>query len=78
MTHIQNNLQIAQLPHFSMWQDSCRDLMNDIKEPFIRALFAFVSSGGSFNAVLDEKTLPLHDRVAIAVRFLTDEEVLSN
>ena len=40
----------------------------------MRAIFAYLASG-DWSDVLDEHDLPLKDKVGIALRFLSDDEV---
>ena len=57
------------------WKESCRMLSNELENPYIRAIFALISTSGDWYSVLAEKGLSLKDRVGIALRFLSDEEV---
>lgn len=58
----------------SPWKDQCRKLASELDNPYLRAIFAFISDG-SWLDVLDEGSLPLTERLGIALRFLKDDEV---
>jgi hypothetical protein len=60
----------------------CQSLSSEIKEPYLRAMFVFISSRGNFSALLDQIQhgsekgfVPFRDRLAIALWFLPDDEV---
>ncbi|SCV72847.1 BQ2448_4384 [Microbotryum intermedium] len=57
--------------------DLCRTLSSDAHKPWVRALFAYMASGGEWRELVEETGLSLKDRVAIALRFLPDNELLS-
>ncbi|OLL25927.1 putative WD repeat-containing protein [Neolecta irregularis DAH-3] len=59
-----------------IWRDLCRKLSNELEEPYLRAIYAFIANG-EWRDVLDDAALPLRDRLGIALRFLDDED-LSN
>lgn len=65
----------TQLP--PLFVDLCSSLATDLHDPYLRAMFALVANGGDWHVVLDEKELPLRDRVGVAIRFLPDEQLLS-
>lgn len=60
----------------SPWREQCRRLASDLSNPYLRAIFAFISDG-SWMDVLDEGSLPLVERLGIALRFLPDDELSS-
>ncbi|KAI8819257.1 uncharacterized protein EV422DRAFT_498169 [Fimicolochytrium jonesii] len=60
----------------STWEDLCRSLSSDLKDPYLRAIFALIASNGNWRIVLQERGLSLRDRVGIALRFLSDEELV--
>lgn len=60
----------------SAYADLCRSLSSDGETPWIRSMFAYLASG-DWRELVDETGLPLRDRVAVALRFLTDNEVAS-
>ncbi|GAA6060892.1 hypothetical protein JCM10212_000175 [Sporobolomyces blumeae] len=62
----------------STYAELCQSLSlsTDIDAPWVRALFAFLASG-EWREVGNEMGLPLRDRVAVALRFLSDSELVS-
>ena len=58
----------------TFFSELCDSLSGDLSDPFLRAIFAYLASN-SWSDVLDEEALPLRDRLAIALRFLPDDEV---
>ncbi|GAA6009198.1 hypothetical protein JCM10207_004304 [Rhodosporidiobolus poonsookiae] len=53
----------------------CRSLSSDIEAPWVRAMFAFCATS-DWRELVDETGLPLKDRVAVALRFLSDSELI--
>ncbi|GAA5975273.1 hypothetical protein JCM11641_005912 [Rhodosporidiobolus odoratus] len=53
----------------------CRTLSSDVETPWIRAMFAYLATS-DWRELLDETGLPLKDRVAVALRFLSDSELI--
>ena len=60
--------------HDPMWDQTIRDLRKDLEDPYARAILALVSYG-DWHDVLAETSLPLRDRVGIALMYLNDEEL---
>ena len=60
--------------HDAMWDQTIRDLRKDLEDPYARAILALVSYG-DWHDVLAETSLPLRDRVGIALMYLDDEEL---
>lgn len=58
----------------SPWRDLCRKMATDLDDPYMKAVFAFISDG-EWMDVLDNTSLPLHERLGIALRFLADNEL---
>ena len=56
------------------WHETVQDLATDLQDPYARAIFAFVNHG-NWHDVLKETSLPLRDRVGIALIYLPDDEV---
>ena len=53
----------------------CRQLSDErTSEPYLRAIFAYCATG-DWHEVIDETGLPLKDRLAVGLRFLSDEEI---
>ncbi|KAK4053902.1 hypothetical protein OIO90_003739 [Microbotryomycetes sp. JL221] len=57
------------------FSDLCRSLSSDMEAPWVRAMLAFLASG-DWRELVDETGLPIRDRVAVALRFLSDSELL--
>ncbi|KAH9267830.1 hypothetical protein BASA84_000517 [Batrachochytrium salamandrivorans] len=58
-------------------KDIFKSLGADLANPYLRALFSFASADGDWTCILSANDLPLADRVAVAIRFLGDEELSS-
>ena len=67
----------------ALWKELTESLSRVIEGPYIRAMFALFSSNGNWHTVLEDqqddgngyKALPIRDRIAIALRYLNDEQV---
>ncbi|KAI1320079.1 hypothetical protein EDD11_002051 [Mortierella claussenii] len=59
----------------SAWRAQCRSHSQAQSNPYIRAIFSYIASG-DWRDVLDEKSLSLADRVGVALRFLSDDELM--
>lgn len=57
-----------------VWKELCRSMAVEMEDPYLRAIFAFVSNG-EWKDVLDDVALPIRERLGIALRFLNDEDV---
>lgn len=60
----------------NLWREQCKRLSTELDSPYIRALFAFVSNG-DWRDVLDEQGLSLRERLAVAISYLRDEDLIS-
>lgn len=58
----------------SPWKDQCRKMASDLSDPYLRAIFAFIADNDWWD-VLDEHSLPLRERLGIALRFLSDKDL---
>ncbi|RUS35184.1 hypothetical protein BC938DRAFT_474392 [Jimgerdemannia flammicorona] len=59
----------------TLWQNLARSMANDLKDdPYLRTMFAYLASD-DWDVVLGEKQLSLRERVAVALRVLTDDEL---
>lgn len=56
------------------WDETVRDLAKDLEDPYARAILALVRYG-DWHDVLAETSLPLRDRVGIALMYLDDHEL---
>ncbi|GAA5938473.1 hypothetical protein JCM1841_006104 [Sporobolomyces salmonicolor] len=61
----------------SNYAELCQSLALSSETPWVRALFAFLASGGEWRELVNEIGLPLRERVAVALRFLSDSELVS-
>ena len=57
-----------------IWEDTVRDLANHLDDPYARAILALVRHG-DWHDVLAETSLPLGDRVGVALMYLDDTEL---
>jgi len=57
-----------------VWEETIHDLAKGLHDPYARAILALVSHG-DWHDVLAETSLPLRDRVGIALSYLDDEEL---
>lgn len=73
-TAVAGYLAYKDTPGNSPWRELCRKMASELDNPYMRAVFAFIADGEWFD-VLDESTLPLHERLGIALRFLRDDEL---
>lgn len=58
----------------SPWKDQCRKMASELSDPYLRAIFAFIADNDWWD-VLDEHSLPLRERLGIALRFLSDKDL---
>ncbi|KAI5287626.1 hypothetical protein KEM54_005863, partial [Ascosphaera aggregata] len=56
------------------WEETCAEIARELIDPYSRAILALVSKG-DWGSVIDEKTLPLRNRVEVALRWLPDDEL---
>ncbi|KAI9849472.1 MAG: hypothetical protein M1837_004092 [Sclerophora amabilis] len=58
------------------WMDLCEEIRVSAKDPWSRAILALVTTE-DWHAVLAETSLPLRDRIGVALRYLNDKELTS-
>lgn len=56
------------------WNETVQEIAKELDDPYARAVLALVSHG-DWHDVLAETSLPLRDRVGIALMYLDDEEL---
>ena len=56
------------------WHETIKQLVTNMLDPYARAILAFVSHG-DWHDVLQETSLPLRDRVGIALMYLPNDEL---
>ncbi|KZF22216.1 hypothetical protein L228DRAFT_247855 [Xylona heveae TC161] len=61
-------------PNDEAWTTLCRDIADSLDDPYSRAILALVSNG-DWKSVIAEMSLPLRDRLGVALKFLNDEEL---
>uniref|UniRef100_A0A7M5WX31 WD repeat protein mio zinc-ribbon like domain-containing protein n=2 Tax=Clytia hemisphaerica TaxID=252671 RepID=A0A7M5WX31_9CNID len=60
----------------SMWIANCQRLGQQLTNPYLRAMFAFLTAEGEdFTSVLKENGMDLKDRIAFACRYLSDAKL---
>ncbi|KAH3687490.1 hypothetical protein WICPIJ_001521 [Wickerhamomyces pijperi] len=60
----------------NLWRDQCRSITNEIEDPYLRAIFGYIADDDWW-VVLDESSIPLRERLGVALRCLSDSD-LSN
>lgn len=58
----------------NIWKELCRAMAVELDEPYLRAVFAYVSNG-EWRDVLDDVGLPIRERLGVALRWLNDDEL---
>lgn len=56
------------------WREQCRRLASEMSNPYLRAIFAYIADGSWFD-LLDDGSLPLTERLGVALRFLKRKEL---
>ncbi|KAL9612213.1 MAG: hypothetical protein Q9167_003201 [Letrouitia subvulpina] len=56
------------------WNETVQDIASSLHDPYARAILAFVRKG-SWRDVLKETSLPLRDRLAVAIMYLSDVDL---
>ncbi|KAL9039909.1 MAG: hypothetical protein Q9214_004687 [Letrouitia sp. 1 TL-2023] len=56
------------------WNETVQDIASSLHDPYARAILAFVRNG-SWMDVLAETSLPLRDRLAVAIMYLSDVDL---
>lgn len=56
------------------WQEHWRGMVDKVDDPYIRAVLARIA-GENWDGILYDESLPLLDRVAVAVCNLSDKDV---
>ncbi|KAJ3324946.1 hypothetical protein HDV06_005534 [Boothiomyces sp. JEL0866] len=59
----------------NIWKSLCKNLSYQLADPYLRAMFGIMSSEGNWNLVLAETSLPLYERMIMALLFLNDQEL---
>ncbi|KAI9837958.1 MAG: hypothetical protein M1819_006112 [Sarea resinae] len=56
------------------WTNLCKDIADSLQDPYSRAILALVSDA-DWGSVIQETSLPLRDRVGVALRYLDDKQL---
>lgn len=61
----------------SVWREMCQSLKNQLNNPYMKAMFAFLTcdSDTNFSDITDDKDLILVDRVAFSLLYLPDDKL---
>lgn len=73
-TAISGYLVQQKTTHNTLWKDQCRSMASELDDPYLRAIFAFIADNDWWD-VLDESSLPLRERVGVALRCLSDKDL---
>ncbi|KAI9758341.1 MAG: Uridine nucleosidase 1 [Chaenotheca gracillima] len=65
---------LSEDPNNEAWMELCQEVRKTAKDPWSRAILAYVTTE-DWQAVLAEVSLPLRDRVGIALRYLRDDQL---
>lgn len=58
----------------SLWKEQCREMASELDDPYLRAIFAYIADNDWWD-VLDESSLPLRERVGVALKCLSDKDL---
>lgn len=58
-----------------LFAEMCRTQSADNEVPWVRGMFAYLASGGSWRDLVDESGIDLRSRLAVALRFMPDHEL---
>ncbi|XP_065896882.1 GATOR2 complex protein MIOS-like [Dysidea avara] len=58
-----------------LWKETCATMKKEIKHPYLRAAFSFLSGEDPLSSVLTETGVSYQDRVAFACHFLDDKKL---
>ncbi|KIP06122.1 hypothetical protein PHLGIDRAFT_107382 [Phlebiopsis gigantea 11061_1 CR5-6] len=56
-------------------REHCERLVVRLQDPYLRALLTHLTANDDWTEVLEEESLPLRERLAIALQFLSDKEL---
>ena len=57
------------------WREILVSAIDDLKNPYLGAIFQFLHSSADYSVLVRKCDLPLRDRIGIAVRFMKTENV---
>lgn len=73
-TAVAGYLAYKDSPENSLWRNQCRSMAIELDDPHLRAIFAFIADNDWLD-VLDENSLPLRERLFVALRVLSDKDL---
>lgn len=61
----------------SIWREMCQNLKNQLDDPYMKAMFAFLTcdNDSSFSEIIHDQDLILVDRVAFSLLYLPDDKL---
>lgn len=74
LTAVAGYFTYSQQSENNRWREQCRRMALDLKDPYLRAIFAYIADSDWWD-VLDERLLPLRERLGVALRFLPDKDL---
>lgn len=57
------------------WREPCQRMILGLDDPYLRVMLSYLVQDPWWDILRDEESLPLRDRIAIALRFLNDDQV---
>ncbi|BES96654.1 missing oocyte, meiosis regulator, homolog (Drosophila) [Nesidiocoris tenuis] len=61
----------------SVWRDACIASRLKLNDPYLRAVFAFLTADSdNYNSVLEEEEMAVTDRIAFALAYLSDSKLV--
>ncbi|CAG0878625.1 unnamed protein product [Darwinula stevensoni] len=61
----------------TLWRETCIKLRAELGDPYLSTMFAFLTADGdNYDHVLNEKGIAVKDRIAFALIFLPDEQLV--
>jgi hypothetical protein len=58
----------------NIWKDQCRQMSQELTDPYLKAIFAYIADNDWW-VVLEESSLPLRERIGVALRCLSDQDL---
>ncbi|OXB40606.1 hypothetical protein B1J92_M09383g [Nakaseomyces glabratus] len=73
-TAISGYLVYKDQPGNNAWRQQCRKMSNDLDDPYLRVIFAFIADN-DWCDILYEPAISLRERLGVALRFLNDSDL---
>ncbi|ODV98475.1 hypothetical protein PACTADRAFT_14911 [Pachysolen tannophilus NRRL Y-2460] len=73
-TAIAGYVAYKDIPNNAPWKEQCRRMASELGDPYLRSIFAFIADNDWWD-VLDESSLPLQEKLGVALRFLSDRDL---